>query len=201
MLYGAYQAQIDAVAPVKALAKFFAGALHRLPGPLRDDPVVRWVSATNELVARARLTHHRPPFGIDTVRVDGEPVGVRQEVVADHAVRLAPALRQGQRRSSSPRCCSSPPWPGTSPPCSAPPSGPLGATTTSTSPTGTTPATSRSRRAPSASTTTSTTSWRSSRRIGPGVHVLAVCQPCPATLAAASPRWPRTDDPATARRA
>ena len=121
MLYGAYQAQIDAVAPVKALAKFVAGALHRLPGPLRDDPVVRWVSATNELVARAGLTHHRPPFGIDPSRWPGAGEPVREEVVAVHALRLAPALRQGQRRSSSPRCSSWPPWPVTSPPCSARP--------------------------------------------------------------------------------
>ena len=32
MLYGAYQAQIDAAAPVKALAKFVAGGARSPPG-------------------------------------------------------------------------------------------------------------------------------------------------------------------------
>ena len=43
---------------------------------------------------------------------------------------------------------------------------------------------SRSRPGASASTTTSTTSSASSKTIGPGAHVLAVCQPCVQVLAA-----------------
>ena len=51
-----------------------------LPAPLRDDPVVRWFSASNEMVARVGLTHSRPSFGINDVRV-GRAVPVREEAV------------------------------------------------------------------------------------------------------------------------
>ena len=195
MLYGAYQAQIDAVAPVKALAKFFAGALHRLPGPLRDDPVVRWVSATNELVARAGLTHHRPPFGIDTVRVDGEPVGVRQEVVATTPFG---SLLHFAKDSAivQPKVL-----------VVAALAGHFSTLLRSTV------------RALSANHDVYITDWNNARdvplaegsfgfddyvdhvmafirRIGPGVHVLAVCQPCPATVAAVA-LMAEDGDPAT----
>ncbi len=81
MLYGAYQAQIDALAPAKACAKFLVGAIDLLPAPLRDDPVVRWFSASNEMVARAGLTHSRPSFGINEIRVGEEIMRVREEAV------------------------------------------------------------------------------------------------------------------------
>ena len=38
MLYGAYQAQLDVMAPAKSVANFVAGAMGRLPGPLRERP-------------------------------------------------------------------------------------------------------------------------------------------------------------------
>ena len=57
-------------------------------------------------------------------------------------------------------------------------------TTTSTSPTGTTRATCRSPPAASVSTNTSSTSSTSSASIGPGAHLMAICQPCVAALAA-----------------
>jgi poly(3-hydroxybutyrate) depolymerase len=81
MLYGAYQAQLDAVAPVKALANVMVDALEWLPPRLRNDPVVRWLSANNEMIGRSGLTHQRPSFGIDSVKQNGRPVPVREEVV------------------------------------------------------------------------------------------------------------------------
>src|SRR5271156_4993788 len=82
MLYGAYQAQVDVMAPVKALANLLVETIDLLPAPLREDPVVQWFSASNEMVARSGLTHTRPSFGITDVRVGGTLVGVREEVVA-----------------------------------------------------------------------------------------------------------------------
>ena len=53
-----------------------ARALHALPLPLARTPAVRHLRAACEIVAKARPTHDRPAFGIDTVRVDGELVDV-----------------------------------------------------------------------------------------------------------------------------
>ena len=79
MLYQTYQAQRDLTAPAVALAKFNALLLERLPAWAADNRIVRLAAATNQLVARARLTHTRPPFGIDSVLVAGQPVAVREE--------------------------------------------------------------------------------------------------------------------------
>jgi poly(3-hydroxybutyrate) depolymerase len=83
MLYQTYQAQRDLTAPAVALAKFNALLLERLPAWAADNRIVRLAAATNQLVARARLTHTRPPFGIDSVLVAGQPVAVREEVTAE----------------------------------------------------------------------------------------------------------------------
>ena len=52
-------------------------------GRLTDNRVMRRVSAGYEMVARARLTHVRPPFGIDQVEVAGEPTAVHEEIVVE----------------------------------------------------------------------------------------------------------------------
>jgi polyhydroxyalkanoate depolymerase len=41
-------------------------------------PVLRNLTATYELISRAGLTHERPPFGIDTVMVGNRPVAVSE---------------------------------------------------------------------------------------------------------------------------
>jgi polyhydroxyalkanoate depolymerase len=197
MLYGAYQAQIDAAAPVKALAKLVAGTLDRLPTPLRDDPVVRWVSASNQLVARAGLTHHRPAFGIDSVVVDGQRIGVREEVVTTTPFgSLLHFAKDGE--VVQPRVL-----------VVAALAGHFSTLLRSTV------------RALSEHHDVYVTDWTNARdvplgdgrfgfddyvdhvmdflrRIGPGAHVLAVCQPCPATLAAVA-LMAEDGDPATPR--
>jgi poly(3-hydroxybutyrate) depolymerase len=80
MLYGAYQAQVDVMAPAKALASLLVDSIELLPAPLRQDPVLQWFSASNEMIARSGLTHARPSFGITDVRVGGALVSVREEV-------------------------------------------------------------------------------------------------------------------------
>jgi polyhydroxyalkanoate depolymerase len=42
---------------------------------------VRWYAATSEMAARARLTHARPSFSIDSVLIDSERVPVREQVI------------------------------------------------------------------------------------------------------------------------
>jgi poly(3-hydroxybutyrate) depolymerase len=79
MLYQAYQAQADLMAPIRALAGRAAATLgERLNGAAR--PTV-WsnITAAYELIARAGLTHARPPFAIDSVTVGNREVAVSEE--------------------------------------------------------------------------------------------------------------------------
>ena len=81
MLYQAYQRQRDVTAPARALAGLATWTLGELPDRWTDNGVVRRMAAGYEMVGRAKLTHDRPPFGIDQVMVAGEPTPVREEVV------------------------------------------------------------------------------------------------------------------------
>jgi poly(3-hydroxybutyrate) depolymerase len=81
MLYQAYQSQRDMTAPARALAGLTTWSLGEMPDRLTDNRFVRRMSAGYEMVARAQLTHVRPPFGIDEVTVAGERIAVREETV------------------------------------------------------------------------------------------------------------------------
>ena len=59
--------------------------------------------AMAETTAALELTHRRPAFGIESVAIDGEVIPVREEVADAHAVRHARALRQGRRPARSRR--------------------------------------------------------------------------------------------------
>ena len=76
MLYTAYELNRRAGAPVVAASELTARALHALPAPLATTPAVRHVRAACDILAKARPTHDRPAFGIDAVRVDGRDVEV-----------------------------------------------------------------------------------------------------------------------------
>ncbi len=91
MLYSAYQAQSDLLAPMRAMSALTAGALGGLRPPVGDRWLVRNTLATSEIVARFGLTHRRPSFGIDSVLVDGEPVAVHEE--AAHTTPFGTLLR------------------------------------------------------------------------------------------------------------
>ena len=80
MLYDTYQAQRDLTEPFLTLAGASARALRALPPSLAETVGVRHLSAAYEVLSRARLTHERPPFGIDSVVVRGRSVAVHEEV-------------------------------------------------------------------------------------------------------------------------
>jgi poly(3-hydroxybutyrate) depolymerase len=88
MLYLAYQAHADIMAPVRAWASM-AMAAGGQPF-LADNPAVRNLSAVYELIARAGLSHTRPHFGIASVKVGNREVEVREE--AAHATPFATLL-------------------------------------------------------------------------------------------------------------
>jgi polyhydroxyalkanoate depolymerase len=83
MLYQAYQAHCDIMEPVRALA----GMLARAGGQngWGEYALLRNLTAAYEIIARAGLTHERPPFGIDRVMVGNREVEVREE-----AARVTP---------------------------------------------------------------------------------------------------------------
>jgi len=81
MIYTAYQAQSDFTAPMRAMSGATARLLTDLSPGLTDRWMVRSTLATTEIVARWGLTHRRPAFGIDAVVVEGEAVAVREEAV------------------------------------------------------------------------------------------------------------------------
>src|SRR5689334_4011727 len=83
MLYEAYQAQADLLAPFQAFADLTSTAFRQTcAGPL-VNPFFRRIAAGAELFSRAHLTHTRPPFEIDFVDVAGEHVDVFEEVALD----------------------------------------------------------------------------------------------------------------------
>jgi len=75
--YQAYQAFDDLAAPVRAMAGILARSL--APGAGSANIHLRRLAATYELVARLRLTHERPAYGIDSVMVGQQLVEVREE--------------------------------------------------------------------------------------------------------------------------
>ncbi len=98
MLYLAYQTQADIMVPVRAMAQAGLSAL----GPLAAAQELRFLrnlTAAYELIARAGLTHSRPPYGIDSVKVGNREVAVHVAWITDvHGavtlVRLSDRLNQ-----------------------------------------------------------------------------------------------------------
>ena len=79
MLYYAYQLQSDLMKPVRALADAAASMLNQQAIADLDSPTLRQMAAAFEMVSRAGLSHSRPPYGIETVRIGDEDVPVTEE--------------------------------------------------------------------------------------------------------------------------
>ncbi len=80
MLYGAYQAFSDVLEPMRMAAQM-ALATRDLIGEAADEPTARRGFALAELVANTRVTHERPAYAIAPVLVGNRMVAVREEVV------------------------------------------------------------------------------------------------------------------------
>jgi poly(3-hydroxybutyrate) depolymerase len=78
MLYLAYQAHSDFMIPVRTLADFAIKALAPAQS-VKAMAFTRNLTAAYELISRAGLSHDRPPFGIDSVMVGNEEVAVHEE--------------------------------------------------------------------------------------------------------------------------
>ena len=78
MIYHAYQTQSDLLDPVRATASILAGAL--APWATSNDFfALRGLAAAYELISRATLTHHRPSYAITSVNVGNGEAQVTEE--------------------------------------------------------------------------------------------------------------------------
>jgi poly(3-hydroxybutyrate) depolymerase len=81
MLYQAYQFYSDAFVPARSFAQLSLSAI----APFTANGNGRWLSnfrAACELISRAALTHSRPPYGIETVQIGNREVAVTEEPLA-----------------------------------------------------------------------------------------------------------------------
>ena len=195
MLYQAYQAHSDIMVPVRA----WAGAALNAFAPMNgfSGPAIKNLSAAYELIARARLTHVRPSYGIETVAVGNEEVPVVEK--AAHVTPFGTLLHFAKDvRTEQPRVL-----------LVAPLSGHFATLLRSTV------------RTLLPENDVYITDWHNARDaplsagrfgfddyvehlitflevIGPGAHVIAVCQPCVAALIAAAV-MAQTNNPAQPR--
>ncbi|NYZ17751.1 polyhydroxyalkanoate depolymerase [Azospirillum sp. RWY-5-1] len=94
MLYHAYQTKLDLLQPVLALARLAGAALGPWNGAAELPPralsgavsiPLRHMVAALELVSRVGLTHHRPSYGIDRVTC-----GTREAAVTEVPIHVTP---------------------------------------------------------------------------------------------------------------
>jgi poly(3-hydroxybutyrate) depolymerase len=85
MLYQVYQAHNDIMAPVRTWADAALSAIGKPLAGIADNAVLRNLTAAYELIARAGLTHARPAFGIA-----GTTVGNREVAVHEQAALTTP---------------------------------------------------------------------------------------------------------------
>lgn len=81
MLYTAYEARRVLSKPWLAAVGVQSAALSRLPRPLAETLSVRSMRAVCDTVLALEVTHRRPAFGIDAIEIAGEEVSVREDVV------------------------------------------------------------------------------------------------------------------------
>jgi polyhydroxyalkanoate depolymerase len=82
MRYRAFQTQADLLAPARLAAALANASLSYGPPWLRQVPLLSHAAAGWEMLARAGLMHARPDYCLEHVRLGDEDVPVREEVVA-----------------------------------------------------------------------------------------------------------------------
>ncbi len=79
MIYDAYQARDDFLAPFRAAAEVATAVFDRGQAGPFGNMLLRAAAAGTELFSRAKLIHHRPPYGIDAVMVGNELAPITEE--------------------------------------------------------------------------------------------------------------------------
>ena len=83
MLYQLYQAQVDLLHPARQLARFGASLVRAIDLGEYMPPPLRQFGAACSLLADSALTHHRPDYGLRTSTMGNTVVGVTEEAVFD----------------------------------------------------------------------------------------------------------------------
>src|SRR3954462_2195085 len=81
MLYDAYEVQRSLLAGASTLANIGAGWLNNPANPFAYSQMGPIVASALDVFAHAAAPRGKPEFGIESVRVDGRTVKVREEVV------------------------------------------------------------------------------------------------------------------------
>ncbi|MEJ0016011.1 MAG: polyhydroxyalkanoate depolymerase [Acetobacteraceae bacterium] len=83
MMYQLYQTQADMMLPLRRFARIGASLTRLADYGTCTPPVMRQMAAALTMFAEAGLTHDRPAYGIDTVTVDERTVAVTEEAADD----------------------------------------------------------------------------------------------------------------------
>jgi poly(3-hydroxybutyrate) depolymerase len=83
MIYQVYQAQSDLLQPLKALGRMGASLARIYDFGAHTPAFTRQLGAASALLAEAGMTHARPDFGIPTVRVGDQDIAVTEEIALD----------------------------------------------------------------------------------------------------------------------
>jgi poly(3-hydroxybutyrate) depolymerase len=83
MLYDAYQAQQDLLAPFRAGARLLSAALDKTWLGPAGNQVARSMAAGAEMLTRAKVIHERPAYGLSLTRADGRTLPVHEDVALD----------------------------------------------------------------------------------------------------------------------
>ena len=183
LLYHAYQAQTDLLWPLRFLTDTALPVFNETRDGPSARPGMRKLLAALEVFSLARLTHHRPEFAIDRVTVDGREIAVGERIA--HRLPFATLLHfRKEHALAQPRVL-----------LVAPMSGHFATLLRETA------------RTMLADHDVYITDWHNARDvplgdgrfgldeyidylmtfqrlIGPGAHLVAICQPCVAALAA-----------------
>ncbi|MFZ6761504.1 polyhydroxyalkanoate depolymerase [Pseudoroseomonas sp. WGS1072] len=81
MMYSLYQAQQDLLTPMRLFAKGTGAVLRQFDSGRPETFMLRQFTAALELVGSSGITHTRPPFGFTTVMLGNEEVAVEEEAV------------------------------------------------------------------------------------------------------------------------
>jgi poly(3-hydroxybutyrate) depolymerase len=79
MIYKYYQAQADLLYPARRLARLGAGLARAIDVGAYTPPALRTFGAACTMLADSALTHCRPDFGLNSVSVGSETIAVREE--------------------------------------------------------------------------------------------------------------------------
>ena len=80
MMYQLYQAKQDLLHPMREAARIGASWLRAWDIGALTPPVLRAMGAAGELISQARMTHTRPDYGIDAIAMGDAEVAVTEEV-------------------------------------------------------------------------------------------------------------------------